>query len=277
MLMEKPLKKNPKATSTSWSSVARWYDETVEQKGSYQQDLILPNLLRLMDIKKGEKVLDLACGQGLFSREFHKAGASVVGADISKELVEIAKKKSPRDITYEVAPADSLPFLTNESVDSAVIVLALQNIENMNGSLGECARVLKSSGRLYLVLNHPCFRIPKESSWDFDEKANVQYRRVDRYLSALKSEIDMNPGGSSRVKTISFHRPLQSYTKALGKHGFAITRLEEWNSPKKSQKGPRAEAEDRARAEIPLFLTVEAKKMGTAFSSTPLAKKSATL
>ncbi len=43
-----PKKKAP----TSWGNVAEWYDETVEQKGSYQKDLILPNLLRLMDIRK---------------------------------------------------------------------------------------------------------------------------------------------------------------------------------------------------------------------------------
>ncbi len=40
----------------------------------------------------------------------------------------------------------------------------------------------------------------------------------------------------------------------LAKHGFAVTRLEEWISNKKSQKGPRVTAEDKARKEIPLFL-----------------------
>jgi len=272
--MEKPIAKKPKTAPTSWGGVAKWYDETVEEKGSYQQDLILPNLLRLMGIKKGERVLDLACGQGLFAREFAKAGAKVVASDISKELVEIARTKSQKqilhgqatqksevEIDYHVASADSLPFLKDGVIEKIAMVLALQNIENMNGTLAECARVLAPSGKLYLVLNHPAFRIPKESAWEFDEKNKVQYRRVDRYISSLKSEIDMNPGGNSRVMTLSFHRPLQAYVKALGKSGFAITRLEEWTSHKKSQKGPRAEAENRARAEIPLFLTLEAQKM----------------
>lgn len=214
-----------------------------------------------MDIKKGETVLDLACGQGLFAREFQKAGATVVGSDISSELIDIARKKSPRDISYHIASADSFPFLKDRAVDKVAIVLALQNIENMNGALEACTRVLTPNGKLYIVLNHPAFRIPKESAWEFDDKKHIQYRRIDRYLSSLKNEIDMNPGGSSRIKTIFFHRPLQAYVKALGKCGFAITRLEEWNSHKKSQKGPRAEAENRARAEIPLFLTLEAQKV----------------
>jgi ubiquinone/menaquinone biosynthesis C-methylase UbiE len=271
--MEKPIKK-PKVVPTSWGPVAKWYDETVEEKGSYQQDLILPNLLRLMDIQKGENVLDLACGQGLFARAFHLAGAKVTGADISKELVDIATKKSPKEITYHVASADTLPFLKDESVDKVAIVLALQNIENFRETIAECARVLTANGTLYMVLNHPAFRIPKASSWEFDEKKNAQYRRIDRYLSEIRTEIAMHPGlnaSKGRVgrtsnevlgeQTVSFHRPLQLYFKTFAKSGFAVLRLEEWISGKKSQDGPRGIAEDFARKEIPLFLTLEAQKL----------------
>jgi len=56
---------------TSWGKVADWYDELLEEKtGTYQTEVILPNILRLLDLKKGETILDLACGQGFFSREF---------------------------------------------------------------------------------------------------------------------------------------------------------------------------------------------------------------
>ncbi|MSU56092.1 MAG: methyltransferase domain-containing protein [Candidatus Taylorbacteria bacterium] len=257
--MEKPIKK-PKTDPTSWGSVAKWYDETVESKGSYQQDLILPNLLRLMDIKKGEKVLDLACGQGLFARAFQAAGAKVVAADISKELVAIAQKKS-EDIAYHVAPAHALPFLKDRSMDKVAIVLALQNIENFRETIAECSRVLAKNGKLYVVLNHPAFRIPKASSWEFDEKKNAQYRRIDRYLSELRTDIAMHPGSAPQEHTVSFHRPLQLYFKAFAKANLAVLRLEEWISGKKSQDGPRGIAEDFARKEIPLFLTIEAQKL----------------
>ena len=62
------------------------------------------------------------------------------------------------------------------------------------------------------------------------------------------------------VKTVSFHRPLQVYIKALTKAGFVVSRLEEWISHKKSGSGPRQAAEDTARKEIPLFLCIEARK-----------------
>src|SRR3989344_4304285 len=83
---------------------------------------------------------------------------------------------------------------------------------------------------MLVVLNHPAFRVPKESSWGWDPAAEgVQYRRVDRYLSESKEKIQTHPSagsgqvpsaGSGRVPrpedyTISFHRPLQFYFKAF--------------------------------------------------------------
>lgn len=249
--------------STSWGNVANWYDALLEQDNdSYQQKVVLPNLLRLMDIKPGEIVADIACGQGFFSRIFHAAKASVIAIDVSSELVEIAKKKSSPEIRFFVSPSDNLSMIQDSSVDKAVIVLAIQNIEKYSESLKEVTRILRPQGKLYFVLNHPTFRIPKKSSWEFDDKANFQFRRVDEYLSESRSEIDMEPGkGGVGEKTVSFHRPLQAYSKALQKAGFAILRMEEWVSHKESQKGPRQVAEDRARREIPLFLCIEAVKL----------------
>lgn len=251
-----------KKKETSWGHVADWYHGLVEMgEDTYQKKVILPNLLRLMDIKKGETVLDLASGQGFFSREFFKVGGRVIGADISKELIALARKNSPKDIQFEVTPGDNLSFLSDSSVDTVATVLAIQNIENIDGVFSECIRVLKPEGKFLIVMNHPAFRIPKESSWGWDEKTKTQYRRVDRYLSEMNAKIEMRPGRDKSVQTISFHRPLQYYFKKLSKVGFAVTRLEEWNSHKKSEKGPRAVAEDRARKEIPLFLCLEARKL----------------
>jgi len=250
-----------KKKNTSWGSVARWYDELVEgEAGTYQKELILPNLTRLLDIKRGDTILDFACGQGFFSREFANAGAIVTGVDISSELIALAKKRSPKQISFHIAPADNVHFLSDRSVDKITIVLALQNIENVQGALNECARILKKDGKLFIVLNHPAFRIPKRSSWGWDSEAKIQYRRIDNYLSESTERIAMHPGDRPHETTLSFHRPLQFYAKALAKAGLYITRIEEWNSHKKSEPGPRARAENIARKEIPLFLFLEAAR-----------------
>lgn len=254
------MKKN--STETSWGGVASWYNDVVESAGSYQADVVLPNLLRLMDIKKEEVILDLACGQGFFSGEFAKAGGSAIASDISPELIEIAKNNvGNKDVSFYVSPAEKIGFLDNESVDKIAIVLAIQNIEKPQAVFKEAARVLKGEGKMFLVLNHPAFRIPKESSWGYDDEKDVQFRMVDRYMSESKTEIDMNPGEiKNKKKTVSFHRPLQYYFKILKNNGFCVGALEEWISNKTSEVGPRKKAEDWARKEFPMFMALECIK-----------------
>jgi ubiquinone/menaquinone biosynthesis C-methylase UbiE len=249
-----------KPTGTSWGAVADWYDTYLEvTPESYQAMVIAPNLLRVLDLKNGERVIDIACGQGYFTRLFAETGAAATGADVSRELIAVAKKRSP-NIDFHAAPAHELSFAPAAAFDAATIVLAIQNIENIADVFAETKRVLKLGGRFVLVMNHPAFRIPKRTGWGWDEKENVQYRRVDGYLSAAATPIDMHPGKAKSAQTISYHRSLQDFFKALTKNGFAVTRLEEWISHKKSEKGPRQAAEDTARKEIPLFLMIESRK-----------------
>lgn len=259
-----PARKTDKnsAINTGWGEVADEYEAGfTKAEGSYHATVILPNLLRIVDPKKDLRVLEVGCGDGYFADAFAKAGVQVVGSDIAKEMIDRAKEKNP-GIRWYAAPADKLEFAKDASFDAVVIVLAIQNIENLAGAITEANRVLVPGGSLVMVLNHPVFRIPKKSSWGWDEENNIQYRRLDNYLSESAEEIDMDPGKSVGKRiTHSFHRPLQLYIKTLAKHGFAVVGFEEWISNKKSQNGPRAAAEDTARKEFPLFLMLKAQKL----------------
>lgn len=245
---------------TSWGSVADWYDEHLAGEDTYHAKVIAPNFVRMAGAGKGMRVLDIGCGEGYFTRLLAQEGAEVAGADIAPELIAKAQKETPA-IRYHVASADTLGFSDDATFDVVTCVLALQNMEKLEAVMREIARVLAPGGKFVFVLNHPAFRIPKRSSWGWDEQEKTQYRRLDAYLSASREKMDMNPGAKGPHEyTYSFHRSLQDYAKALSGAGFAITRMEEWISHKKSEKGPRQEAEDRARKEFPLFLAAEARR-----------------
>lgn len=258
---------------TSWGNVADWYDSHLSTTDdNYHLKVIFPNLSRIFGDIKGKNFVDLACGQGIFTEILSKDAANVVGIDISKELIAIAKKnqsinkngnKKIKNIAeYFVSPSDDLFMIKNVSADFVVCILAIQNIEKLEETIKEVSRVLKDSGSFIFVINHPTFRNPRKSSWGYDEEENIQYRRIDEYMSESNIKIDMTPGSKTDKKfTVSFHRPLQLYIKTLSKNGFVITRLEEWISHKESKKGPKQIAENKSRKEIPLFMCIEAKKI----------------
>ncbi len=323
--------------NTSWGAIADWYDGLVEDTtDSYQKNVLMPNLIRIVAPRVGMTVLDVACGQGYFARAFASNGANVIATDISGELIKLANEhktdklkplstndrgrgpsktevvkgkiegKINRDtgqpvkgsLEFQVASSDKLSIVKDGSIDVAVIVLALQNIEKLSETIQECSRTLKVGGKLIIVLNHPAFRIPKKSSWRWEENNGIRqladksqslfsakagdeelgtkdegglvgkeqqkmFRRIDSYMSDAQIRVDMTPGEKVADKkkfTVSFHRPLQSYFKAINKAGLAVTRLEEWISHKKSEKGLRGAEEDRMRKEIPMFLMIESRK-----------------
>lgn len=246
---------------TDWSNVANWYDELVGDAGSeYQREVVFPGVLKLLTLQPGEHVADIACGQGVLSRIMHERGCTVTGIDAADQLIRIARKRSDPAITFLKADACDLPgmkAIAPESLDAATCVLAIQNIDPIAPVFQGVAKLLKPGGRFVIAMMHPAFRGPKATHWGWDETTQTQYRRVDRYLLPRKEPIVTHPGKDPRRYTWTFHRPLQSYIKALADAGLLVNALEEWPSHKKSE-GGRAKAENTARREIPMFLALRA-------------------
>jgi 23S rRNA-/tRNA-specific pseudouridylate synthase/ubiquinone/menaquinone biosynthesis C-methylase UbiE len=194
----------------------------------------------------------------------------------------------------ELASMQEMLGAAERPFDAIVCSMALMNLDPLEPVIRGCAAVLKRGGVLVAVILHPAFRSPRQTSWGWaaDEPQQTprpddtpgkrtarggggrdgrggppaarvhQYRRVDGYLSPGQVPITMNPGyaahGAEEVTTWTFHRPLQTYIRTLGEAGFLLEALEEWPSLRKSQSGPRAAEENRARREIPMFLALRA-------------------
>lgn len=269
---------------TSWEAVAEWYDTKLEDDGSdHYRETILPGTLRLLACKPGDRVLDVACGQGVLCRKLVTMGAKVVGIDASESLIEHARARSDSGpgssvADYKVCDARTLERagLAPRSFDAATCIMALSNIDPIEPLFRGTAALVRPGGAMVIVISHPAFRAIGRSGWGWevastngprsDAKSARQYRRIDAYLSPARSEIAMHPGKAARgqrggdLTTVTFHRPLQDYVRALAGTGWLVEGLEEWPSHRVSDSGPRAGEENRARREIPMFLGLRAVK-----------------
>lgn len=243
--------------STSWQKASKWYQENVGEEGHYyHQHVILPNLLPLLDEKT--TLLDLACGQGVLGRKTEVS--KYVGVDLAPSLIQYAKKNDKnRNHLYQVQDVTK-PFDLKEKFNTATCILAIQNFDPLLPFMKNAHKHLETGGRFLIVMNHPCFRIPRQSSWGVDEPKKIQYRRIDRYLSPLTIPIKTHPGKPDETETISFHRPISTYVNVLNEAGFVVEQMDEWISNKEST-GSKAKMENRAREEFPLFLFIKAKKV----------------
>jgi ubiquinone/menaquinone biosynthesis C-methylase UbiE len=174
----------PTSSGDSWEKVADWYDALASERGTeFQQQVVIPGLLRLLEVRPGDMVCDLACGQGAVTQAIARAGAQVTGVDLSPRLVEIAKRRSeegaapgvskgaalrfpkgaaqkvptgagqrlskgaalrsPKGIRYLVADARHVPELKSGSFDAVTCVLAAMNMDPVEPLFAEMSRLLR--------------------------------------------------------------------------------------------------------------------------------------
>lgn len=249
---------------TTWETSSSWYDKIVGAQGHYyHQQVILPKVLHLLEREKRPQphLLDLACGQGILSRRLPK-GMKYFGVDGSASLIRSAKKYDPKSphqfAVHDLSLPVDLPF---KEFSHASCILAVQNIADPSALFHTAFAHLRSGSPFIIVLNHPAFRIPRQSNWGVDESKKLQYRRVDRYMTELKIPIQTQPSRhEASEQTWSFHHPISYFSGELKKAGFVIDEIEEWCSDKKSV-GKTAVMENRSRQEFPLFMAIIAKKI----------------
>jgi len=250
-----------KVSTTSWQDFASSYDKQVGQTGHYyHKEVILPNLLPLLSLKKESSLIDLGCGQGFIALNIPKE-VFYTGLDLSKKLLDAATSHSPPSSKREFILHDmTKPFPVKKTYTHALCCLAMQNVKEQEALIAHTSGVLEKDGRFFIILNHPAFRIPRQSSWEYDEKRHQNTRKLFSYMSPQDIPIDMTPSKKEKIYTFSFHYPLSYYFEALSKNGFVIENMHEWCCSKTST-GSKKKIENRARKEFPLFLTIVARKL----------------
>lgn len=271
-----------------WDALATWYDGWMGAEGSdHHRKWAIPAALDLLDLRPNERLLDVGAGQGVLAPYVAQTGTHYTGVEISPRLLELARKrhgKHGRFVQGDARRLTSIPDLTAKPFDAAVFLLSIQDMNPLEDVLRSAASLLREGGRLVLLMTHPCFRVPRQSGWGHDNQRGLRFRRVDRYLNPLaipmKQHADANrkrsarnarsrPNARSNVDSgvsISFHRPLNHYVNSLADCGLLVAAFREIAAENESTDHAKATAstssEDRANAEIPLFLGIRAIKIG---------------
>lgn len=95
-------------------------------------------------------MLDLGCGTGIATRQLAEhIGASITGCDVDQQMIEAAQEKPSANTTYVTAPADHLPFASDE-FDTVTAFSAFHWFKDEK-SLTEIQRVLKKDGTFFII------------------------------------------------------------------------------------------------------------------------------
>ncbi len=253
--------RTPTKTNTSWNKAGKWYDKAVGTQGHYfHERIVLPRTLELLRLTDRSSILDVGCGQGVLARQINPK-TTYFGVDSASSLISAANKYNKSENQHFIQADATKGFpIAKKDFTHAASIFALQNMEFPELAIKNIAEHMVLGGTFVMVLNHPCFRIPRHSSWGIDAEHKLEYRRVNRYSSHLKIPITMHPGsGEHSGLTWSFHIPLADLSAYLKEAGFVIEEIQEWASDKTSV-GKAAKMENRSRNEFPLFMAIKARK-----------------
>jgi toxoflavin synthase len=207
-------------TDYNQGHVAEQYKRSKEQPWRSRVEAF--SLMKLIGDLQGTKVLDVACGEGHFTRILRRAGASkVVGLDISARMIELARDqeaKDPLGIEYWVEDARSI--VPQQDFDLAVaawlLVYARNRAELARMCHGLASRV-RPGGRFVTYTTNPGvygFR-PRP---DY-RKYGLEVELADHVFEGAPIRFRFDLEGSS-LEIENYYLPIEAYETAFREAGF---------------------------------------------------------
>jgi arsenite methyltransferase len=172
----------------------RWADAGEGPKMERHHLDITEKTMRLMDLRPGERVLDLGCGSGWATRllarmvgEGPEGFGQVVGVDISDEMIRQARAESKEfeNVMFVTGSATQIPWEEN-FFDKVLSVESFYYYPDQERALAELFRVMAPHGRLFILINLYKDN-PYSLQWVPKLKVLVHVRSAQEYVELMKA------------------------------------------------------------------------------------------
>jgi malonyl-CoA O-methyltransferase len=133
--------------------------------------------LELVGDVQGQRILDIGCGTGRYCVLLAERGATVVGLDPSQGMLEQAKQKVTTTCFFELhhGTIETTDFPTDH-FDLVVSALTMSHLPELEPTLSEAVRVLKSGGCLVISDIHPYWPVSGHNYTEFFDETGQEYR-----------------------------------------------------------------------------------------------------
>jgi demethylmenaquinone methyltransferase / 2-methoxy-6-polyprenyl-1,4-benzoquinol methylase len=157
--MKATLDKKPHEVAAMFDGVARRYDLTNTVLSAGLDRRWRTRTRECLEMRPGQRVLDLAAGTGVSTAELRRSGAFAIGCDFSLGMLRVGKlARGRRGVPFVAGDGMHLPF-ADGAFDAATIAFGLRNVADVPMALRELARVVRPGGRLVVCeFSRPTFR-----------------------------------------------------------------------------------------------------------------------
>jgi len=220
---------NPISTKEVWDDLAEDWIKVMGDTGDLSHKyMILPDVMRFLELHLDDVVLDAGCGQGNLCRLISKEVQAVYGIEQSILLDEAKRLESINSKSINYIKGDILEIgslYEHDFFDKVVMNMVLMDLQDYKGCMKNISNVLKPQGLFVISILHPVFANPPAMSIRIPNDSQRNEDRlwvIDDYFSRTAQKIFI-----LSKPFIVFHRTISDYVNALIENGFIIEEMSE--------------------------------------------------
>lgn len=225
-----------------WDTNAGFWNERMGEGNEFHKTVIEPVQDKLIGVVKGMNILEIACGNGQYSRHLAERGAHITACDLSEKMIENARERTDSpNVTYltlDCTSSKELGKLTENSFDAAVCTMAFMDIHDLVPLSEALPKLLKPNSFFIFSQCHPCFNSGSielvheqfEVNGRMDNKYSLKISRYGQQQKYLGEAMTGQP-----VLQNYYHRPLHKIFQPFFDNGFVLDAFEEPQFPRKSE------------------------------------------